>query len=994
MLQQSREKLPVMAINNNLEANIYLIGKEIFKKVKESKQSFFDISFWSSKLMALAMKNEKVKIQLFRFVDVLPALKTDNEISKHIQEYFSSLEGEYYGILQLATKLGTGNILTKSITSNLLRQSILQMAKNFISGENIKEVIQKIHELRKKNMTFTVDILGEAVLSEKEAEHYQKLYLNLISELSDDSINWTHNSLLDTTSYGVLPKVNVSVKPSSLYSQLDPVDFQNSILKLKDKLRPIFQLAKSKNVFINLDMEDYQLKDITLTVFKEILEEEEFKKWNDVGVVIQAYLKDSEGDLLSLIDWVQKRGVPVSVRLVKGAYWDYETIISRQQNWESRVFESKNETDANFEKLTKILIDNYPTIYTQIASHNIRSLAFSKAYCEEKNLPKGALEYQFLFGMADPIKEAFVNLGERVRVYTPYGDLIPGMAYLVRRLLENTANESFLRQGFHEGINEDELLRVPKERELRVSSSEPLVFHNEPDTDFTICQNRKLMDQAIKNTRKDLGKKYPLIINGKRFDTQNWGDSINPSNKKEIVGKFALAEIIHADEAVRSAKEVFENWSNTPVNKRSEILFNAARIMHQKRFEFASIIILEEGKPWQEADGDVSEAIDFLNYYAFEAVKLFTLEKLPSPSGEENFSLYKPKGVSVIISPWNFPLAILTGMSSASLVSGNTVILKPAKQASVIAYKYMEILEQAGLPPGVCNYLPGDGKVIGNYLVKHPEISLIAFTGSMEVGLSINKLASEVYENQNFVKKVICEMGGKNAIIIDNDADLDEAVSGVLYSAFGYSGQKCSACSRVIVLKDVYDRFLERFVNATKSIKTGPSDVPSSFLGPLIDQNALDTAKRYIEIGKNEGKLLTGGEILNNDGYFLLPTIFSDVLPDAKIAQEEIFAPVLSVIKANDINDAINIANGVRYALTGGFFSRSPHNIQKVKNEFIVGNLYINRGCTGAKVARQPFGGFKMSGIGSKAGGKDYLLQFVEPRVITENTMRRGFAPD
>ena len=983
----------------SLEEKIHQTGKEIFRKVKLSKSSFFDRSFWSAKLMEIAMKDEKLKTELFRFVDVLPTLKSDEQLSSHIQEYFGSL-AEYSDLFGAVGTLHTTPLLGsvgKMATSVAVRTGVTQMARTFIAGENVKEVIQKVTELRKKKMTFTVDILGEAVLSEQEASHYQKLYLDLISGLSKDSEKWENIDQLDISPHEILPKVNVSVKLSSLYSQVDPMNFTESVRVLKEKLRPILQLAASKNVFIYLDMEDYHLKDLTISVFKEMLEEKEFVDWKHAGIVIQAYLKDSESDLISLIEWAKRREPPITVRLVKGAYWDYETIISKQKNWTCPVFEYKEETDENFEKLSKLLVENYPHIYSAIASHNIRSLAFVKTLAEELKLPKRAVEYQFLFGMADPIKDAFVDLGERVRIYTPYGELIGGMAYLVRRLLENTANESFLRQGFQEGISEDELLKPPLSRNIKVESLRTTTlrdFVNEPDTDFTISRNRELMQNAISDFNNELGKKHPLFINGKNVETNEWGDSINPSNLQETVGRFALATIKNADHAISSALNAFQSWQNTPLEKRAEILFKAADIMRKKRFELSSVMILEEGKPWREADSDVSEAIDFLNYYVLEAKKLFTPNKLLSPSGEENFLVYQPRGVAAVISPWNFPLAILTGMSSAALVCGNTVILKPAKQASVIAAKYMQILHEAGLPPGVCNYLPGEGSVIGNYLVSHKDVSIIAFTGSMEVGLSINKLATEIKPGQCFVKKIICEMGGKNAIIVDDDADLDEAVKGVIYSAFGYAGQKCSAASRVIVVKEAYDNFLKRLIEAAKSIKTEKAKDPASYLGPVIDKKAFENIKKYIEIGKKEGKLLAGGELLSSQGYFISPTIFSDIKPETVIAQEEIFGPVLAVIKANNFNHALEIANGVKFGLAGGLFSRSPGNIQTAKEKFKVGNLYINRSCTGAKVGRQPFGGFKMSGIGSKAGGKDYLLQFVEPRVITENTMRRGFAPD
>ena len=745
----------------SLEQKIYETGKELFRRVKSSKASFFDRSFWSSKLMDLAMKDPDLKVELFRFVDVLPTLITDDQLIKHIQEYFGNVKGEHADLLKFATQLSGSGFLGKIAAAVAVKTGVTQMARSFIAGENVKEVFQKVTDLRKNNMAFTVDILGEAVLSEKESDYYQKLYIELVSGLSKESVKWNNIDLLDTAPYGELPRINVSVKLSSLYSQADPIDFRNSVNKLKEKLKPILTAAVKNNAFIYLDTESYFYKNLTLAVFKEIFEEDELKAWKHAGIVIQAYLKDSEADLKDLIDWAKNRGTPITVRLVKGAYWDYETIISKQKHWRCPVFENKNETDANYEKLTKLLLDNYPHIYTAIGSHNIRSLSNAKAYASFLNLPKGAVEYQFLYGMADPIKEAFVTLGERVRVYTPYGELIPGMAYLVRRLLENTANESFLKQGFQEGISEDDLLKDPLDlininKEFKVHVSANAEFVNSPDTDFTALASRELVENAIKKTRKDLGTKYPLIINGKKIETSDWADSINPSNPNEIVGKFSLATIKHADEAVKAAKDAFSVWQDTDIEQRVKILKKAAQIMEEKRFELGAVMVLEEGKPLREADGDVSEAIDFLNYYSHESRKLFSCEKLISPSGEDNSSFYQSRGVAAIISPWNFPLAILTGMSSAAMVCGNTVILKPAKQASVIAAKYVEILHEAGLPPGVCNYLSGDGRTIGNYLVSHKDVNLIAFTGSMEVGLNINKIASEVSPGQDFVKKTIC----------------------------------------------------------------------------------------------------------------------------------------------------------------------------------------------------------------------------------------------
>ncbi|MCA9244877.1 MAG: L-glutamate gamma-semialdehyde dehydrogenase, partial [Phycisphaerales bacterium] len=441
----------------------------------------------------------------------------------------------------------------------------------------------------------------------------------------------------------------------------------------------------------------------------------------------------------------------------------------------------------------------------------------------------------------------------------------------------------------------------------------------------------------------------------------------------------------------------FDEWRRTPVVERADVLTDVARLMLRDRFELAAIASFECAKPWREADADIAEAIDFCNYYACEMLRLSRGTRRRDVPGETNEYFYRPRGVVAVIAPWNFPLAILTGMTAAALVTGNTVVMKPAEQSPVIAYRLMELFEEAGLPKGVLNYVPGPGEEVGDELVRHANVAMTVFTGSRAVGTHINRVCADILTDQPGIKKVIAEMGGKNATIVDSDADLDEAVKGVLHAAFGYAGQKCSASSRCIVLDAVYDRFVRRLVEAARSLQVGPADDCGTFVPPVIDEESYERCLRYIEIGKGEAKLAlqsdTSGLVAETGGYYVGPTIFLDTPPEARIAQEEIFGPILAVIRARDIAHAIEIYNGTEYALTGGIFSRSPAHIERAREECECGNFYINRKITGALVDLQPFGGFRMSGMGSKAGGPDYLLQFCEPRTVTENTMRRGFAP-
>ena len=743
-------------------------------------------------------------------------------------------------------------------------------------------------------------------------------------------------------------------------------------------------------------MEQYHYKDLTLSILKELLLEPEFKDRTDIGVTLQAYLRDSYQDLQDLITWAKQRGKPVTLRLVKGAYWDSETIKAEQNHWQQPVYNNKAETDLNFERMTRLLLENHQYLYGAIGSHNVRSQAVACAVAESLDIPSRNFEMQVLYGMGDKLAKALVKRGHRVRVYAPYGRLLPGMAYLIRRLLENTANSSFLRQNLTDKPIE-ELIATPVvedkggKEEKGGKETGKTGFNNAADTDYADPELRNKGKEALAKVKDLLGKTYLPLINGEYRETSVYIESVNPSNSSQIVGKVGQIDLETAKIAVESAKSAFKQWKNTTATERANIIRKAADLMEERRHELNAWICLEVGKILPQADGEVSEAIDFCRYYADEMERLAAGYNY-DVSGETDRYFYQPKGIAVVISPWNFPFAIATGMTVAALVTGNCTLLKPAATSSIVAAKITEILVAAGIPPGVLQFVPGKGSTVGEYLVKHKDTHVIAFTGSQEVGCRIYAEAATLQPGQKHLKKVIAEMGGKNAIIVDESADLDQAVVGVVQSAFGYTGQKCSACSRVVVLETIYDTFITRLVEATKSLNVGKTDDPSTHVGPVIDSTARDRILKYIAQGKTESTLALEMDIPEG-GYFVPLTIFSEVKPDSTIAQEEIFGPVLAVIKASNFDEALAIANSTNYALTGGLYSRTPSHIEKAAQEFEVGNLYINRTTTGAIVARQPFGGFKLSGVGSKAGGPDYLLQFLEPRVVTENIQRQGFAP-
>ena len=515
-------------------------------------------------------------------------------------------------------------------------------------------------------------------------------------------------------------------------------------------------------------------------------------------------------------------------------------------------------------------------------------------------------------------------------------------------------------------------------------------FRNEVFTDFSKDENARAMRAALEKVRGQLGHTYPLVIGGERIETGRTIESINPARKTEVVGRFQKATEELARRAVETAHERFATWRNTPARERAALLFRVADTLRERRHEMSAWMIHEVGKSWPEADGDTAEAIDFCDYYAREMLRYAAPPPLTKIEGEDNRLEYIPLGVVVVIPPWNFPLAIMAGMTVAAVVTGNTVVLKPSSDAPTIAYKFFEMLEEAGMPPGVVNFMTGSGAEVGDVIVDHPQTRFVAFTGSKEVGLRINERASKVHEGQIWIKRVVAEMGGKDAIIVDADTDLDEAASGVVQSAFGFQGQKCSACSRAIIHADIYEPMVEKIVERTEKLKVGDPTDPSINMSAVINQKAFKTINEYIEKGKAEGgRVVAGGGADGEQGFFIEPTVIADVAPGATIEQQEIFGPVLAVIKARDFDDALRIANDTEYGLTGALYSNDPEKIERARREFHVGNLYFNRKCTGALVGAHPFGGFNMSGTDSKAGGPDYLGLFMQAKVSSAK-MRAG----
>lgn len=1211
--------------NNELNEKIKRFGLKIFEESTLTKKEKYSPT---QTIIKWAMKDEYTKTQILSFIYALPGLKSKS-IIQHVQEYFpvkdKRLPALLRGLVRIAgwvTKVPVVKYITIPITAGLIKSSVTYFANTFFAGQTKEEVTKTLKNLKKEGLTHTIDNLGEASLTYEEAEDYMNKYLDLLDVEGIESVSLKLTSLCPVMAF-------------------DPINPKGAIDAVIEPLRIILRKAQRKNVSVNIDMEKYEHKQITLEIFKKILKEDEFKNYTKFGIVIQAYLKDSEKDLRGLLKFARAKKGFFTVRLVKGCYWEDEKRLADIYGWPSTVYEKKHETDKNYEQLTRLLLDNCDVVRPAIASHNIRSIAHAVVYAEEQGIGKKKYEIQMLYGMGNQFKRFFAERGYTVRVYTPYGEIVPGMGYLMRRILENTSNDSFLRQAYLDKKEIERLLlspdeqaelaepevldakttgtaeeprvvsqykKMPKIRKLRTKGDEisfgervkkskevfeqygftswetrlhyvdklfeilrsgifkdgpeirkvleeqaeyikellrnadefiqslpgerntyhynpvgpglvvldkkpskedlfkmlcvslitgntalvcftdnvpeparesvknfitlceyvgfsryaiqimdyplniteyilrhpdiswisyygsddnvrdyrlvaltynhnqhtirrfiheitpdyPLEFlyaksiaentirrgyapgygiggghllgfNNIPPVDFRDRDNHKRMKEALQKVAREIKEaeeRQPYL------SQKNILVSRNPWKPSQIVGRTYLAREEHVKQAEKEARKAFRSWSKKSAGERAVYLYKAGNLMQKRRFELAALQVYEVGKTWRGALADVNEAIDFVYYYANLAQ--YIEEKDKEVKGFKR----KSNGVCVVVPPWNFPLAILTGMVIGAIASGSTVLLKPSSDSPITGYKLMEILmdQEVGLPAGVVNFLPGSGKDIGDALIEHSDMP--AFTGSEAVGMGI----IEKYYQRDKAYKVVAEMGGKGALIISNSADLDVGVLCVLKSAFGYSGQKCSACSRVIVMEDIYDEFLRRLKGAVEVLKVGNPKEPSTDMGPLINEKAKEKVLEFIKLGRSAESRKEGVKVLIDRsqaddipkyGHFVGPTVFYDVPRNHTLAQEEIFGPVLSVIKAKDFSDALDIANDTRYALTGGIITRTPGEIEAVKRRFNVGNLYINRGITGAIVEWQPFGGYKHSGLGSKAGGPDYLYRFM-----------------
>ncbi|MBI4598271.1 MAG: bifunctional proline dehydrogenase/L-glutamate gamma-semialdehyde dehydrogenase [Candidatus Omnitrophica bacterium] len=978
---------------DRVEEHTQAIGRELFTSAKRQHAHLSVLNRWTAQVLSWCLSGRELKSRVLRFVDVLPSLKDPRDVARHVRDYFPP-DFRLPVALRLGTRLADQGLLTQRALTGVVHQLVAQVAKQFIAAADPGGVSDAVHMLALRGAASSLDVLGEQILSEQEADRYVTQCLTVLEEAAKAYAQLPPSVLPVVCG----PRLSVSIKPSALTPRFDPISPEDSVERACRRLLPVLKTANDLGGIVYLDMEQYELRDLTLHLVKHLLVHPQAGSHATLGMVIQTYLNDAEMIVEDLLEWLQRHERSLTIRLVKGAYWDYEVALARQCHWPIPVYQQKAQSDATFERLTRRLLRAHPLVTTAIASHNVRSIAHAMAVAEGLRVPKSQMEFQLLYGMGEAIEAAVMSMAYPVRIYTPIGDPIPGMAYLVRRLLENSANDSFLRHDFFQERTAEELLALPEDVPTR---SEPAhqqaigdagAMAGEPWLNFSNASTRQQMAATLAAVKAKFGATYPLQTAAGSSPAPQQRISRNPARPDDVLGQVHLATRDDVDQAVRAAESAALAWGRQPVAARADILRRAAGQLRAHRMELAAWEVFEVGKTWREADIDVVEAIEYLEYYSQQMLLLADGKRLPQLPGEQNTYRYVPRGVAAVIAPWNFPSAILMGMTSAALMAGNPVIVKPAATASIVASHLIRLLREAGVPEAVVQLLPGVGEDMGAALVAHPQIRAVLFTGSRAVGLSIIETCGKRAPGQRFVKQAIVEMGGKNAIIVDADADLDAAIAGTLRSAFGYGGQKCSAASRVIVHEDIYDRFLARLIAATdRLVLNDPAD-PATDLGPLIDESAqkrlqaaLARAERIAQVAYRYP-----ASRVPASGFFFGPAIVTDVPPQDPLAQEELFGPLVCVFRVRSLEDALTMANDTDYALTGGIYSRSPANIARAIEAFDVGNLYINRPITGAMVGRQPFGGHRLSGLGTKAGGPDYLLHLLLPKTVCANTARHG----
>ena len=947
-----------------IEARTQELGRALLARASDYRPGAAErVEDW---LLTNAVADDAFRGRLLRYLDVLASLDYDeggHEAKRLAAEYFSGVFPALPAPLRWLLRIARDEHLPAPVVGETAQRGAALFARRFITPPGDQTVRATLAYLEADGRWPSFDLLGEAVLSEQEAASYVQRYLALIAQLGREPAARRRTP-------GGIAALQVSLKLSSLTHRFTPVDPDGSIRRARPALEAIAQAARDAGIGITVDMEQYELRDLVGATFRQTFARGQvLGDWPDAGIVVQGYLRDAEADAHGLVAFARERGTPFQVRLVKGAYWDYETITASANRWVPPVHTAKADTDAQYERLLDILVGAWPHLRLATGSHNMRAHAAAEARREAFGLPTGAIEHQTLFRTAEGTARALSAMGWPARDYVPVGELLPGMAYLVRRVLENSSQAGFLLQS-RSGASPETLLRAPVVvDEVSIVASEAGSFTRTPEARWFDAGFRADFETALASTRASWGGTFPLLIAGDHVAGAIVEVNSPSAPDGPPVGRVEFADVPTAERAAAVARAAAPAWAARPAAERATILDRAADLLVARGHEFAAWIVHEGGRDRADAWGEVAEAADFLRCYAAEAVRL----------DATHGAVLAPRGVVAVIPPWNFPLSIPTGMTAAALATGNAVILKPAKQTPLLGCRLVALLHVAGVPRDVLIALPGHGDATGAALVASPDVAMVAFTGSRVVGTSLHDAVAQVAPRDGVVKALVAEMGGKNPVLVFADADLDEAVAAIIHSAFGHANQKCSAASRVLVAEPIYARLRDRLVEAARSLAVGPAGDPATEVNPVIDAEALARLLQAAAIAREECTVLLDRFEPPAGTREVGPLIVELPIERALIARtavEELFGPILVLMPFADEAVAYRVANGTGYGLTSGVFSRSPLTIERATRALEAGHVYVNRVTTGARVGIEPFGGMHFSGTGPKVGQGAYLWAF------------------
>lgn len=991
-----------------LERRIRELGGEIFERAASACPRWSQREWWLEQTTRMVDSDPRLKAAVFQFVDCLPSLKTDQQIARHLHEYIEARRAPVPLPARWALRQARSGGPLAELIGFGARLGARAMAGRFITGHDQATVLQTLERLRREGMAFTLDVLGESTTSDARADAYASVYLDCLEKLAPEIARWPGVALLDDTDFGPQPRLNISVKLTGLDPHFDAIAPRASMDRVTARLRPLLRRARERGAFVNIDIESFKHRLLTLDLFESLMSEAEFRDFADVGIVVQAYLKQGEEDLARLLEWGRRRGTRFAIRLVKGAYWDSEVAAAVRNHSTPPVWTRKWESDACYERMAKTMLQHRDLIRPCFASHNVRTIAAVMAWAEHLGVPASGYEAQMLYGMGDPLKVAVARMGRCVRVYSPYGDMLPGMAYLIRRLLENTSNDSFLKQGFAERSMYSRRLADPAAARPASSplsklrycdpASDPLepvhVFRHCPKLSFAVEENRSRFAEAIAHAAAAKPEDCPVIAAGRVLDAREKRDCVNPARTDQVRAHVHCASIAEADVAAAALARGFEFWKSTDVGDRCGRVQRAAELLAQRRFAVAAELVLSAGMTWREADAEVAEAADYMRFHAEKMLLRAHRPRRRGVPGEDNAQQPAPRGVCAVFTDGGSPLGSLAAAVSAALVCGNPVLVVPPVQTAPLAAMLMKLLTEAGVPAGTTGLLPILDDSVALHLARHSDVRLVVCQGSNSGCSTLRAAAAEARPGQRHARGFIGQGCAGGVIIVDDDADVDAALSGVLQSALTFAGQRRDGASHVIVVGELLKSFTPRLSEAVRSWIVGDPSDPATQVGPVMTSQACAELTAWIDRAEKAGRLRCRHSApAGGVGHFVDLAVVEGNAESFVADLDGVKGPVLVLYGADDFEGAVALAHRAAPLHVVGVFSRSPSHVEQASHELDADAIFINRPTVGGEVDRHPAGDSRHGASSRAMGSGDFLAEFSRPRTLSEYTLRHGFSP-